>query len=181
MGIKIPKNLIVTGKYTIGEEYVLLSSHIPYQGYYYELNGKTFAGKEFNNNSPEIVKMISDKFNSLLGNPKTSTYAKIAKTKLNSFIPNTKIYVQDYLSTDNINRYFIKKINVFPILIKEVTEESFNKALSDPLYVTVVINWDRGGYDLNINKIDAAEKIMPGIKAYLEDEKEDVGDNASLR
>jgi len=55
MALRIPKNQIITGKYTLGKEYVILSSYAPYQGYYYNLNGRTFAGKEFDPKAPEII------------------------------------------------------------------------------------------------------------------------------
>jgi hypothetical protein len=167
MGITVPKNIIVTGKYTLEGEYIFSSTQLPYLGYYYELNGKTFAGEEFSSEAPEIVKA-----NSVVTNPNITAYNKITKENPNDFIPITVIYQYDALAQDNINRYFIKKINSYPSLIKEVTKESYLKALSNPLYVAVVLNWNRGGYELNINKVNIAEKIMSGLKEYLITEEE---------
>ena len=56
MAIRIPKNIIVESKYTIGGEFILLSLYQQYQGYYYEMNGKYFAGKEFDQNAVDFVK-----------------------------------------------------------------------------------------------------------------------------
>ena len=170
MGIRIPKNQIITGKYTTGGEYVILSSHAPYQGYYYDLNGRTFAGKEFDPKAPEIIRMVSGKFNPLLDNPATATYAKISKIKLSNFVPVTKVYQDDPLATGTVDRYFVQKISAAPFLIKEVTKESYEKALDDPLYIAIIINWNRAGYYGNIENLDIAEKTMFGIKTYLESE-----------
>jgi len=55
--MKVPANIIET-KYTSGNEFVFSFNYKYYQGYYYELNDKIFAGKEFNINAPELVKAI---------------------------------------------------------------------------------------------------------------------------
>ena len=57
--MRVPANIITENKYTIGKEYIDKKTHKLYQGYYYELNNKFFAGKEFNNNAPEIIKIKS--------------------------------------------------------------------------------------------------------------------------
>jgi hypothetical protein len=168
--MKLPSNIITTGKYTIGEEYIILSSQTPYQGYYYELNNKTFAGKKFNTNAPEIIKTTSNKFNPLLDNPSTATYAKMSKFQPSTFTPTTLIYNENPLTTGSVDRYFIKKSNLIPFLIKEITKESYDKALSEPGYTTVTIKWNAGGYSANIYKVSAANRIMPGIQTYLESE-----------
>jgi hypothetical protein len=179
MALRIPKNQIVTGKYTTGEEYVILSSYAPYQGYYYNLNGRTFAGKEFNPKAPEIIRTTSRKFNPLLNNPATATYAKISKIKLDNFIPVTKIYIDDF-ALGAVDRYFVQKISAAPFLIKEVTKESYEKALSDPLYIAIMINWNKAGTYANIETLDIAEKTMPGIKIYLESE-DYIGDDSGYQ
>jgi hypothetical protein len=172
--MRIPANVITTGKYTIGDEYVLLPSQNPYQGYYYELNNRTFAGRKFNPNAPEIIKITSDKFNPFLDNPSTATYAKLTKLKPNNFIPTTVIYRKDF-STGFVDRYFIEKANITPYLIKEVTKESYEKALLDPSYIAIKISWNKEGYSENIDRINTAEKTMPGIKEYLKKDI-DIGD-----
>jgi hypothetical protein len=165
MGIRVPKNTITTGKYTIGKEYVLLSSHLPYQGYYYELNNKTFAGKEFNSDAPEIIKVTSNKFNSLLNNPNIRTYISLSKLKPNStrvksipFIPTP-----EDLSKNVIVRYFVKNLNNTPI-IKEVTKDNFDELKSNSLYQTLKVNFR---YNLSDKELNDLDKIMPGLGAYL--------------
>ena len=78
MSIRIPKNIIVESKYTIGNEYILLSSYQQYQGYYYEMNGKYFAGKEFDQNAPELQKILSSKSNNLLTLASTFLFGKLS-------------------------------------------------------------------------------------------------------
>ena len=51
-----PSNIVASSQYTIGNEFVLISSKTDYQGYYYEFNGKYYTGKTFNISAPEIIK-----------------------------------------------------------------------------------------------------------------------------
>jgi hypothetical protein len=176
MGIRIPKNQIITGKYTTGKEYVILSSHAPYQGFYYELNGRTFAGKEFDPKAPEIIRMTSGKFNPLLGDPNTMVYANISKIKLDNteiksipFVPTA-----DDLAKPFMVRYFVKKLNDNPIAIKEVTQDTFEKAQSNPLYQTLKVNFSYGLSDEELNAID---KQMTGLGAYLASDEPDTSGN----
>ena len=60
--MRVPSNLIQLGKYTIGGELVDTKTNKPYQGYYYELSGKFFPGKEFNPTAPELKKVDSNTF-----------------------------------------------------------------------------------------------------------------------
>lgn len=168
MGLRIPQNQTVTSKYTAGKEYMFVQTYREYIGYYYELNGKLFAGKEFNLKAPELMKINSDKVNKLLTNPATFVYGKISSTK----IPDKKPISYQFQKTDPniqyINRYFIQNIiNVNPILIKEINEENYKQMQSNPLYKTIVIKWDT--IFNNDVVIEQAEKQMPGIKSFLED------------
>ena len=181
MSVRIPKNQIITSKYTIGKEYLVLNTYKEYQGYFYELNGKTFAGKEFNTNAPELVKIDSNKINKLILNPKTSTYGEISKVKIDNlnpvsyyFIPSEKDIQNEYAF-----RYFLSKKNSNPILIKEINEENYKNFLNNSLYTIVKItNYlikDGDSRDNNNNNftflskdIDDAEKILPGIKDFLD-------------
>jgi hypothetical protein len=181
MALRIPTNQIVTSKYTVGKEYLVLSTYKEYQGYYYELNNKTFAGKEFNLNALELIKMDSDRVNSLLINPATSTYGKISKLKINNsnptsyyFIPSEKDAQRGYTF-----RYFLSKVNSNPILIKEISEDDYNIFITNPLYITVkIINYiiqdgasrdnNNNNYTFTSKDIDVAEQTMPGIKYFLD-------------
>ena len=157
MGVRIPENQIVLGKYTPGKEYVILSSYVPYQGYYYEINGKFFAGREFNTKAPEIIKLTSSKFNPLLENPNTATYAKISKVKLDNQSPSSIIY-----QYDSNARYFCYQI--VNKLIKEINKETFDKFKSNPLYITAMLSYISG---FNSKELDETEKQIPGIKSFV--------------
>jgi hypothetical protein len=80
--MRIPANIITENKYTIGKEFINRKTHKLYQGYYYELNNKFFAGKEFNNNAPELIKIKSDQVNNLLLTAATYVFGSLSKVKL---------------------------------------------------------------------------------------------------
>jgi hypothetical protein len=166
MAIRIPKNLIVESKYTIGNEYILLSSYQQYQGYYYEINGKYFAGKEFDQNAPELQKRSSPKSNSLLTLASTFLFGKLSGINVNSNTIPTYVYQpteEDYGQGYSI-RYFYKKNNINPILIREINKETYDLLLNNPLYQVILIRWTIRPENVNI---DEAEKQMPGLKAFL--------------
>ena len=161
--MKVPANIIET-KYTSGNEFVFSFNYKYYQGPYYELNGKTFAGKEFNVNAPELIKADSKEINPLLTSIKTLVYGSLSKIKLN----NTPPY--SIISKSNIKggmRYFYKKNNTNPILIREITEGIFKQYQNNPLYQTISIDFPEGGYFGEQQNLDDANKIMPGIKAFI--------------
>jgi len=161
--MRVPSNIIEI-KYTSGNDFVFSLNYKYYQGYYYELNGKIFAGKEFNANSPELIKPNSNNVNTLLTDSKTYIYGFLSKIKLNNTSPSSII------SKGNINRgmrYFSKKNNTNPILIKEITEETFKQYQNDPFYQVISIEFPEGGYFGNQKSLDDAEKIMPGIKTFI--------------
>jgi hypothetical protein len=166
MAIRIPKNTIVESKYTIGNEYILLSSYQRYQGYYYEMNGKFFAGKEFDQNSPELQKILSSKSNNLLTLASTFLFGKLSGINVNSNTIPTYVYQpteEDYSRGYSI-RYFYKKINTNPILIREINKETYDSLLNNPLYQVISIIWTVRPENVNL---DEAEKQMPGLKAFL--------------
>ena len=161
--MKVPAN-IIESKYTSGDEFVFLFNYKYYQGYYYELNDKIFAGKEFNVDAPELIKADSKEINPLLTSAKTLIYGSLSKIKLNNTPPSSII------SKGNINggtRYFSKKNNNNPILIREITEDTFKQYQNNPLYQTISIDFPEGGYFGEQQNIDDAEKIMPGIKTFI--------------
>jgi hypothetical protein len=161
MALRIPSNQIVKSKYTIGKEYMFESTYREYQGYYYELNGKLFAGKEFNNNAPVLVKINSlNNTNLLQTNPSTFVYGIISGIKLD----NTKInsYYFNVDTTDNVFRYFIKKVN--ENIIKEINEDTFNQIQSNPIYLSVSLYYQSG---FNENDLNNADKKISGLKEYI--------------
>jgi hypothetical protein len=171
MALRIPKSQIVTSKYTSGKEYMFVTTYREYIGDYYELKGKIYAGKEFNINAPELMKINSDKVNKLLTNPSTYIFGKLSGTSINNFKPEVKL-PDDDLDSEVKDRYFIQKININPILIKEVTEASYNQAKTDPIYKTVSLKWNPIGE--NEGRVIEADKKMPGLKIYLDGELDNI-------
>jgi hypothetical protein len=167
MAIRVPQNQTVTSKYTSGKEYMFTQTYREYIGYYYELNSKLFAGKEFNTTAPELIRIDSNKVNKLLTNPSTYVYGKISGTRIPNQKPISYIFQKNDPNIQYIDRYFIQKIvNVNPVLIKEINEENYKQMQSNPLYKTIIIKWDTI-YN-NDAVIEKAEKQMPGIKSFLE-------------
>ena len=156
MSVRIPKNQILI-KYTTGGEYLLVSNYKDYQGYYYELNNRFFAGKNFNSNSPEIVKVSSLNPN-LLASSDAKLFKNLSNFNFNSVQPNA----QQYTYESNA-RYFLAQNNVSPILIKEVSKETFQQFSNNPLYNSVVLT--EGGLDED--EVRQAEQKMPGITVFI--------------
>ena len=174
--MKIPSNLIKTGKYTIGGKYMYVASYKIYQGYYYELNNKVFAGKEFNINAPELVKIDSAIVDTLLTQESTYTYGKLSKLKINTsnIQPFYFIPTEEEKSTGEAFRYFASKKNQTPILIKEISKENYGLLKTNSLYNTVAIknyiiprlNTDNN-YTFTPEDLKEAEKNLPGITSFL--------------
>ena len=166
MSIRIPQNIIVESKYTSGNEYIIIDTNIIYKGYYYEMNGKIFAGKEFDINAIELIKLLPKNINPFLLQVSSYVYGKLSNIKLNNTLPISTIYQptqEDYDRGYSI-RYFYKKINTTPIIIKETNQENYNLLINDPLYQVTLIKWD--GVRFN-NDLTQAEQQMPGLKAFL--------------
>jgi hypothetical protein len=163
MAIRIPQNQIIY-KYTAGKEYMVETTYREYQGYYYELNGKLFVGKEFNSNAPTLIKIRSNNVNTLLTNASTYVYGRVSKTKLDNTPPPTIVSKNNIFVT---KRYFCKKINNTPILIKEINKETFDAYQSNPLYQVIDIDVPEGGFFANQSSLDEANKKMFGIKDFI--------------
>jgi hypothetical protein len=162
MALRIPSNQIVTSKYTVGKEYLVLSTHKEYQGYFYEINNKFFAGKEFNTSALELIKIDSDKVNSLLLNPATATYGKLSGIKLK----NNKITSQPVGGNskegnlEEVN-FYCKKINTN--LIKKIDGETYDLLQNDPLYQITFV----GKYNSQNKLLEEAEQEVPGISDWV--------------
>ena len=160
--MKIPSNIIEI-KYTSGNEFVFSFNYKYYQGYYYELNGKTFSGKEFNINAPELVKADSKEINPLLTSAKTLIYGSLSKIKLNNI--NVKGVVPADAHNVNIDlvTFYCKKINTNPILIKQISEQTYYVLKNDPLYIVTYI----GNYKGIDQSIYDASKQIPELRDWL--------------
>jgi hypothetical protein len=164
MALRIPKNLIVTSKYTSGGEYMFKSTQKEYKGYYYELNGNFFAGKEYKSNANELLKININNINPFLSRASTSTYGFLSNIKLN----NISSIVINTLATDNDpnvdksgeDTYYTRKINETPYSIKQIDEETYINTLKNPLQKSVILKAD-------YSNIDQAEQQIPGLKAFL--------------
>jgi hypothetical protein len=186
MGIRIPKNQTVESKYTSGKEYMFVSTQNEYKGYYYEMNGKIFAGEKFKPGDPEIIKIKSDKYNMLLGNAATYLYGLVSKVKLNqtkisslplSNLPSTDDFSNGLSENQGINsrvysavasstldvalQFYCKKVN--SNIIKSIDENTYKSLQKDPLYKTTFV----GIYNGTNQTPDDAEQQVPGIKIFL--------------
>jgi hypothetical protein len=163
MSLKIPKNIIIESKYTQGKEYMTINTYKEYQGYYYELNDRVFAGKEFDVFAPELMRFSSNKINPLLTRLSTYVYGTLSQ-KQNDILST----VINVLSTDtnpNTDKsgedtYYTRKINETPYSIKQITKETYTNTLKDPIYQSVIVKAD-------YSNIDQAEQQIPGLKAFL--------------
>jgi hypothetical protein len=160
MAIRIPSNITVKSQYTAGKQYMYESTQREYQGYYYEMNGKIFAGKEFSSNAPTLLKITPNNINSLLTSAATYVYGKITGTKIPISIPSSYYFNPD--TTDNIFRYFTKKMN--DNIIKEINEDTFNQIKANPMYVSVSLYYQS---NFNENELNKAEEKIPGLKTYI--------------
>jgi hypothetical protein len=156
--MKVPKNIIQTGKYTSGKEFVEEKTNKPYQGYYYELNGSLYTGKEYSIDAIKIIKKQDQ--NQLYNSSNTALFSLVSGiTSQQLSVPPINSISINTTST----RFFTQKINVNPIIIKEVDEKSYVSLQGIPLYKTTFI----GSYNSVNQTIDQAEKQMPGLKTFL--------------
>jgi hypothetical protein len=134
----IPADKILESQYTRGNEYVDSTGKY-YQGYYcVVLGSKYYAGKTYTAQSKELSKVV------ITPSPQTPTSLPPQNTS---------------------TRYFLKKINIFPISIKEVNEQTYNIYINDPLYQSVALV--RGTVFEGSVELDKAEAQMPGLKTFL--------------
>jgi hypothetical protein len=169
MPIKVPQNQIIT-KYTSGREYVIEKTNAPYKGFYCEINGKAYTGKEYISSgvsgSLPLMKITSEKYNKLLLNPNTALYGVLSGVN----VKNTPIISHPKSDTDNmVDRggelflhFYCKKVN--DILIKEIDENTYNKLKIDPLYQTTYI----GSYKNKYQSIEQADTQVNGLKLFLD-------------
>jgi hypothetical protein len=135
----IPADKVLENQYTRGNEYIDSTGKY-YQGYYcVVLDSKYYTGKTYTIQSKELSKVIA-------------TPTPPTPTSLPPQVGASK-------------RYFLKKINVFPISIKEVDEQTYNNFTNDPLYQSVVIS--KGTVFRGSTELDKAETQMPGLKTFL--------------
>lgn len=153
--MRAPKN-IAKVNYTTGEKY-LDSNFNPYVGYYCEVKGKAYPGKVYTGRS----------------NPLILTTSLVKDNKINSYRFTAN---PDDFQKDHVLRYFIKYINNIPIIIKEIDLTTYNAVKNDPLYQTIALKYQVSEEGSTFNglfddeEIEQAERKMPGIKLYLQEE-----------
>jgi hypothetical protein len=164
--MKVPSNIIQTGKYTSGGEFVEELSNKPYQGHYYELNGSLYTGKEYSVNAVKIIKKQNQ--NQLYNSTSTAMFSfmsgitsqQLSVPPINSINNNV---LNGYGIQPPSTQFFAQKINVNPITIKEIDEKSYTSLQGTPLYKTTFI----GSYNGVNQNIDQAEAQIPGLKTFL--------------
>jgi hypothetical protein len=165
--MKVPSNIIQTGKYTSGGEFVEELSNKPYQGHYYELNGSLYTGKEYSVNAVKIIKKQNQ--NQLYNSTSTAMFSFMSGiTSQQLSVPPINSINVNNLSDEGIplgysTRFFAQKININPITIKEIDEKSYTSLQGTPLYKTTFI----GSYNGVNQNIDQAEAQIPGLKTFL--------------
>jgi len=167
MSLRIPLNQTVTSKYTSDGEYVIESTYVSYKGYYYELSGKLFAGKEYDPNAPVIIRVTKENANSLLTNKSTYLYGLLSGIKLSNTKPVSHIFQKTNPNERYADRYFIQRVNDNPPLIKEINKDTYEQFQTDPLYKSTTIKWDTIGS--NEQTLTVTDKQFPGIKSFLEE------------
>jgi hypothetical protein len=137
----IPADKILENQYTSGNEYFVISTGKYYQGYYcIVLNTKFYTGKTYTNQSEELTNIVPAQ----------------QQPPLTSLPPQ-----------GNSIRYFIKKINQFPIIIKEINEQTYNNYKNNPFYQSIAVKLPASDFKIDTKELDQANKQMPGLKAFL--------------
>jgi len=160
--MRVPLNIIQTGKYTSGGEFVEELSNKPYQGYYYELNGFLYTGKEYSVNAVKIIKKQNQ--NQLYNNSNTAMFSfmsGITSQQLSSIIVKG-IPFGELPHGENLS-FYSRQLNINPIIIKSIDEKTYLSLQGNPLYKTTFI----GNYNDVDQNIDQAERQMPGLKTFL--------------
>jgi hypothetical protein len=148
--INIPKG-VLNFKYTYGKEYVLENKE--YVGYYYELGGEAYAGKEFSATAAKLIKTLSS------DNLSLNTYEAISGKRLPQNI-NVVPYIYKY-ETDT--RYF--SYHQITKNIVEIDENAFKALKSNPIYTVVSLKFYGGFIE---GEVLEAENQIPGIKNFTD-------------
>lgn len=170
--MRVPANIISKGKYTIGKEYLYLDTHKEYQGFYYEISNKFFAGVDFDPNAREIIKKDNIKVNKLLLNPKTAEYGKIARIQFISTPPpplSNTLNGPDGL--EEFDAYFYKKMVGKDILIKEIGKEAYSQYINNPIYQVIKVKVNNGDVGITSEELNKADKKMPGFAFWYTNRK----------
>jgi len=157
--MRIPANIIETGKYTSGGEFVTQKTQKPYQGYYYIINDRYFAGKEYKTDAEEIIQIKES--NTLLYRLATAAFSLASGiTSQNLRKPQQVSSIQFNLRDNTtLTRYFSQQVNIKPSIIKEISKETYDSLQDNPFYKITFIGPEQS--------IDQADKQIPGLKTFL--------------
>ena len=173
--MRVPKNIIVTSKYTQGNEYMYANTQESYQGYYYELNGKTFVGKTFDVYSLELLRITPSNINTFLTKASTYVYGAISGIKLKDTKPKSYIFqpTEEEVLNSSSTRYFSKQLNETPTIIKEINKSNYDELSQNPLYKTIsikYINTNKNTGDFDPVELSKAVTQIPELNTFLADE-----------
>lgn len=161
--MRIPNNIIVKNKYTVGNEFVDPTTNLSYQGYYYELNGSFFQGKEFRTDAPKIIRKQEE--NTLLNDPSTAAFSRISGITSQQLQPLKIPSSPQSFNGNRGTRFFVKQINAYPTSIKEINEETFKllNTKPSPFYQAIFV----GEYNNQFLSISQANQQMSGLETFL--------------
>jgi len=166
--MRVPSNIITTGMYTIGKEFINTSDNKPYQGYYYQIGDRFFVGRSFNQNAPELKKVTDDHFFFININ---EDYGRLTQLDPKSMqvpkpIHNPDMSIKD-AGGDSFYTYYAKKINQYPILIREINKETYDSLKNNNIWQVIALISTQGDGGIDMGEINKAEKEMSGIKTWL--------------
>ncbi len=177
--MRIPQNKILSNQTTSGGEYMFKDTQQEYQGQYYVIGNQYFTGANFSTDQKELVKISTQTINVLKAQAPTFSFGQVNNNKslislLNTVKPlNTgfKIISND-VSQGFVIRYFCKQLNISPILIKEIDENTYNYLKNNSLYQVVSLNYyllthDTTSGNFKPDDLDKANSKMSGLLAFL--------------
>ncbi len=162
--MKVPSNIIQTDKYTSGNEFVEEKTNKPYQGYYYELNGSLYTGKEYNIDTIKIIKKQDQ--NQLYNNSNTALFSLVSGITSQQLTPPLVkgIPFSEEIPHGEDLSFYSRQVNINPIIIKPIDEKTYISLQGSPLYQTTFI----GTYNGINQNADQAYAQIPGLKTFLE-------------
>jgi hypothetical protein len=161
--MKVPSNIIQTDKYTSGNEFVEEKTNKPYQGYYYELNGSLYTGKEYSIDAIKIIKKQDQ--NQLYNSSNTALFSLVSGITSQQLIPAVVkgIPFSDDSPHGEDLSFYSRQLNINPIIIKSLDEKTYISLQGNPLYKTTFI----GNYNGVNQNLDQADTQIPGLKTFL--------------
>lgn len=172
-GGRTPKNRVKIGKYTQGNEYVVASSGVEYKGYYYEVNGIAYAGKDSTVYPTKILLELSS-VNFMADIASTTGFFTDAYNFAMSNLETAKLIADKAFDSKPIQQLsgvlksgthsYIQKNGENIIREIDPSDPMFIKFERDPTYQVVSINFTSTDVDQQITE---AEKKIPGIRTFV--------------